>query len=261
MIKSGIVSATGFGWGVKMIHTRHENNSKYCIMDQRRPVADPWFIGDLYQAVSAKEQEQFFVFSSDHPKYFSLGGDLKFFAKCVRERNQEALYGYGMDCIRIMYSIFNKKAITVAFVKGSAFGGGFEVLTSFDYVVAHPDALFALPEIKLNMFPGMGIYTFLSRKIGTQLAHKIITSGLTFTPQELLSLNIIDQIAEEVPSFSNGQQYALLAKKNTHKAVVGNVWKELSTGISLWIECVMNFSEDDLNKIDRIVALQDKTFL
>lgn len=250
---------------MRQIHTYVVEEAKFCRMDQRRPIADPDFILELYEAVRKDGNEKFFCFLSSHEKVFSLGGDLKFFSKCFKREDTYSLEQYGGNCIAIMNRIFRKKALTIAYVTGQAFGGGFEVLTAFDYIVANRNATFSLPEIKYNMFPGMGVYTFLSRKIGMNVAHKIITSGEVYTAQEMYDLGVVDKILNDLddnlfPDLKKdrGLYYSMLTKKNIRKEE--EVWDELLEGIHLWVECVMGMSPKDIEKIDRVVALQDRLF-
>ena len=51
-------------------------------------------------------------------------------------------------------------------MQGECLGGGFEAALSSDVIVAEKSARFGFPEILFNLFPGMGAYSFLERKIG-----------------------------------------------------------------------------------------------
>ena len=55
--------------------------------------------------------------------------------------------------------------LTVALIQGDAVGGGFEAMLTDDIVIAEQGAKFGLPEILFNLFPGMGGYSFLRRKV------------------------------------------------------------------------------------------------
>jgi len=234
-------------------------------MNQVRPVADPKFIRELVSATTISRGETF-VFSSDHSEYFNLGGDLKFFVECIRKENFAALKRYALNCVRVMHNIARKPEFTIAMVNGRAAGGGFEVLSAFDYIIATVDSKFSLPEIKMNMFPGMGIYSLLSRRVGMQITHELITSGKTYSAEELKCLGVIDKVIEkfsynEILNIRNADRYAALARKNVMRHDrIQTLWLELQEGVMLWVDCVFKMNETDLSKIDRIVAMQDRLF-
>lgn len=50
-------------------------------------------------------------------------------------------------------------------VQGDAFGGGLEFALSSNILVAEQGTRLGFPEILFNLFPGMGAYTFLYRKV------------------------------------------------------------------------------------------------
>ena len=64
-------------------------------------------------------------------------------------------------------------------------------------MVAERQAKFGLPEILFNLFPGMGAYSFLSRRIGTVKAEEIILGGRIYSAEEMQALGVIDLVAEE----------------------------------------------------------------
>src|SRR3712207_4090014 len=87
--------------------------------------------------------------------------------------------------------------ITVALVQGDALGGGFECALAHDLIVAERSAKFGLPEVLFNLFPGMGAYSFLSRRIGRQAAERMILSGRVHTAEELHEMGLVDVLAPD----------------------------------------------------------------
>ena len=110
----------------------------------------------------------YFVFASRTPGIFSLGGDLDHFAECVRAGDRATIHRYARACVEIVHRnvrAFDLPVVTMALVQGDALGGGFETALSFDMIVAERSAKMGLPEILFNLFPGMGAYSFLSRRL------------------------------------------------------------------------------------------------
>ena len=126
----------------------------------------------------------YFVFASKTPGVFSLGGDLQYFAECVNSGDRDSLHHYARTCIDIVYrnvNAFTLPLVTMALVQGDALGGGFETALSFDLVVAERSAKMGLPEILFNLFPGMGAYSFLARRMDATRAERMMMSGQIFT--------------------------------------------------------------------------------
>src|ERR1700722_11042212 len=109
-----------------------------------------------------------FVMASAIPGIFNLGGDLGHFAQRIRQGDLTALRHYGHVAVEAIHRntiAFGAPVVTIALVQGDALGGGFEHALSFDLIVAERSAKLGLPEILFNMFPGMGAYSFLSRRM------------------------------------------------------------------------------------------------
>ena len=79
-------------------------------------------------------------------------------------------------------------------MQGDALGGGFECALSSSVLIAEEDARMGFPEILFNLFPGMGAYSFLSRKVGRRITEELITSGAIYTARELYDLGVVDVI-------------------------------------------------------------------
>ena len=50
------------------------------------------------------------------------------------------------------------------------------------------------PEVLFNLFPGMGAYSFLSRKVGRRTTEELITSGAIYTARQLYDMGVVDVI-------------------------------------------------------------------
>ena len=69
----------------------------------------------------------FHVLTSDIPSVFSMGGDLKFFFQCVKQKNKEGLMRYARDSVDLMYQTttnYDRPITTITLIKGAALGGG-----------------------------------------------------------------------------------------------------------------------------------------
>ncbi|MBW2660385.1 MAG: enoyl-CoA hydratase/isomerase family protein, partial [Deltaproteobacteria bacterium] len=122
---------------------------------------------------------------------FSLGGDLALFSKLIKEKNREQLLDYAKKCVDICYlnSVnMHLPVTTISMVEGLALGGGFESALSGNILVASEDAEMGFPEIRFNLFPGMGAYSLLTRRSGRAIAEKMILSGATYSGKQLYEM-------------------------------------------------------------------------
>lgn len=254
----------------------------WCFM---RPVGKPSYthelMGDISQLQGAITRGftdlplaaapfSWFVMASDVPGIYNLGGDLGHFAERIRTRDLDAMRHYGHVAVTAIHRnavAFDSPVVTMALVQGDALGGGFEHALSFDLIVAERSAKMGLPEILFNMFPGMGAYSFLSRRMDRAKAEALILSGRVHTAEELYEMGVVDVLAED----GQGQQAAIdyiarhSRKHNAHLAVyrarrrVNPVTlEELIDVVDIWAEAALNLTEADLRKMDRLCAAQNK---
>ena len=135
---------------------------------------------------------KYIVFGSYKPGIFSLGGDLAFFTECIADEDRDKLSDYMRLSIDVMYSIYTNMDVpitTISLIRGNALGAGFEGALSCDYVVVEESVQMGFPEVLFNMFPGMGAYSFLARRIDPVRVERMILSGRIFSANELWRLS------------------------------------------------------------------------
>jgi len=216
---------------------------------------------------------EYFVAASQTPGVYNFGGNLAYFADCIRRKDYDGLREYAYACIQVVYGnamAFHTPLITIALVQGDALGGGFECALSFDVLIAEKSAKMGLPEVLFNLFPGMGAYSFLSRKIGMAAAEKLIMSGKVYTAEELHHLGVVDVLAEDGQGDNAVKDYIARnrRKHNAHKAIYRSKrridplkYEELRDIVDIWLDAAMNLDEQDLRKMTRLVAAQERRLL
>jgi DSF synthase len=218
----------------------------------------------------AKEPVGYYVFASRTCGTYSLGGDLSFFAESVRTGNRAAVRAYAHHCIDVVWQhviSFNRPLITMALVQGDALGGGFETALSCDVIIAEKSAKMGLPEVLFNLFPGMGAYSFLTRRIGPAEAHRMVTSGATYTAEQLLAMGIVDVVAEDGEGVyalrdyvkcnyrrHNAQLASLRARKRVHPITES----ELRDIVDIWVDAVFRLADTDLRRMARLITAQER---
>lgn len=170
-----------------------------------------------------------------------------------------------VEAIHTRVARFNSNAITLSVVQGDAQGGGFEFALSSNIIIAEQGIRFGFPEILFSMFPGMGAYSFLSRKVGMRIAEDLVTSGNTYKAEDLHKLGVIDFIAP--PGEGKKMANDLMKKQERHLNALKNIYQcrqlinpisltELQNVITLWVDAAMSVSERDLTTMRRLLNSQ-----
>ncbi|MFC4167445.1 crotonase/enoyl-CoA hydratase family protein [Teichococcus aestuarii] len=221
-------------------------------------------------AAAGQAPSEWFVMASAVPGIYNLGGDLAHFAERIRSRDHASLVRYGhiaVEAIHRNHIAFGLPMVTMALVQGDALGGGFEHALSFDLIVAERSAKLGLPEILFNMFPGMGAYSFLSRRLDRKRAEEMITSGRLYGAEELHAMGVVDVLSEDGEGEATARDYIARhsRKHNAHttlyrarRRVNPVTLEELRDVVEMWAAAAMNLGETDLKKMGRLVAAQER---
>ena len=104
----------------------------------------------------------------------------------------------GPEKLALQHVVFGQLADfpkpTIAAVNGLAFGGGLEIAVCCDFLVADEKARFALPEIKLGLFPGSGGPVRVARRIGSARAKEMMMLGDPIDAATALAWGLANQV-------------------------------------------------------------------
>lgn len=210
------------------------------------------------------------VLASDDPNVFNLGGDLSLFLKLIRSGNRGRLLDYARLCVEVAYNfsrLYEDRVHSIAVIQGDALGGGFEAALCCHTIIAEEGAGMGFPEVLFDLFPGMGAYTFLTRRVPAAKAERMMLDARTYPVEELLEMGVVDYV---VPK-GEGQQFAReLIRK--HKRM-GNALRSMnsvrqaSKPVSLdellavtteWVDAAMRLNERALRTMERLVRAQQR---
>lgn len=213
---------------------------------------------------------RYLVLASRFPGVFCFGGDLNRFAGWIRKRDRAALLHYGKSCVRILHrnmNGLNLPVVTIALVEGDALGGGFESALSFNLIVAEKGAKFGFPENLFGLFPGMGAYSLLARRIGAARAEAMILSGTTYTAEEMHDLGVVQILAEPGEGAAavrhyierhgrrhSGQRAVYRAAREVNPVSLN----ELERIVEIWADAALELRDKDLRVMERLVGAQDR---
>lgn len=267
------------------IIVRHDRADQmfWCFMNQRGRPSYTYSLGAEVQEVQdwiadnyarpangGPDDLRYFICGSKTPGIYNLGGDLRHFAECIRTRDLGAMRKYAETCVRMQYAnanAFGAPIITMALVQGDALGGGFEHALAFDILVAERSARLGLPEIVFNLFPGMGAYSFLLRRVGRKLAEQFILEGKIYTAEELYELGIVDILAEDgqgeaaIVEYCQRNRNRFAAERAVYRArrAADPVeLDELMRITAVWAETAMTLTDADVRKMERLADAQER---
>lgn len=212
----------------------------------------------------------FLVLGSRAPGVFCFGGDLELFQGLIRAGDRDGLIRYGYRCVEILdrnIRALELPMLTIGLVEGAALGGGFEAVLSFDFIVAERGATFGLPEIMFGLFPGMGAHAFLTRKLGSAMAERIILSNETYTAEQMYDLGIVHVLAEpgegrlacqEFIAKSARRQFGLVKAKQAKRVSSPVCLDELKSIVDLWADAALQLQDKDLKMMSRLASAQAK---
>ena len=210
------------------------------------------------------------VLASATPGVFNLGGDLALFTQLIDARDRDALADYGKACVDVLYSNYighGLPILTISLIQGECLGGGFEAALSSDLIVAERSSRFGFPEILFNLFPGMGAYSFLERRVGRKAADDLISGGKIYSADDMLRAGVIDVVAEdgagevEVAALMRRNQRCrngLAGIARARRRVAGISLQELMDVVGIWVETALNLKPRDLKLMQRLVSRQNE---
>ncbi|NOR42581.1 MAG: enoyl-CoA hydratase [Gammaproteobacteria bacterium] len=211
------------------------------------------------------------ILASKIPDIYNLGGDLGLIKEYIVNNEEEKLREYAYKATNLIHRNINNLDLPitmVSLVQGQALGAGFEAALSCDVIIAEKSSKLGFPEILFNMFPGMGAYNLLARRIGTALAERIILSGKLYSAEELYDMGVIDVIAEDGHGEQATEKYlkshnqshnTIRSIKKIRQIVHPITQQDLYDIVDIWMEASMSLSEKDIAKMERLLYLQTNT--
>ena len=192
-------------------------------------VLDLAMMGDLsreLEGITRRRALKAVVLEASGP-HFSFGASIP---EHLPDRIGETLGALG-DLMRRMAAL---PAPTIAAVRGQCLGGALELVLACDLVLAEETAMFALPEIKLGVFPPAAA-AVLATRIGAGPAAELILTGTSWSGKEAAAAGLVTRTAPDggldgalsewiekdfLPRSPAGLHYAsVAARRGLHRAL------------------------------------------
>jgi enoyl-CoA hydratase len=133
------------------------------------------------------------IFTGEGQKSFSSGFDLKM----IKSLEEQDLYDFFKKLESTIRSIRQtRNCLTIAAVNGYAIGFGAMVATACDFRFFSKNAVYRLPEIDVDVFPGAGAASNLIQLVGPAHTKDILLTGRTVSAEECYRIGLADRIFE-----------------------------------------------------------------
>jgi DSF synthase len=157
--------------------------------------------------------------------------------------------------------------VTIGLAQGDALGGGFESLLSFNVIIAERDAKFGFPENIFGLFPGMGAYSLVARRVGAAFAEEMMLSGRIYTAEEMKDVGLVHILAEPGQGIAEARDYIQRSKRRrTGSRSIYQIGREvnpitlaeLDRIVQVWADACLQLRDRDLKVMHRLVSAQDR---
>src|SRR5437879_2177294 len=183
--------ATIMNNGNETIQLRRDHRTAWITLD--RPPLNILDISMMHALDAVLERAlpkcDFVIFQGAGPKAFSAGAEV---GDHTPERVEKMLSAF--------HAVFRRLAaansLTIAAVHGHCLGGGMELATFCDFVLATESAQFSQPEIKLGCFPPVAMVT-LPHLIGMRAAAHLILTGQQINAAEASRLGLVTRVVPD----------------------------------------------------------------
>ena len=134
---------------------------------------------------SLADETRVLMITSSDDRIFCAGADL----------NQILDGSISGDCFQKLSNQIAALPIpTIAVLNGSVFGGGAELALSCDFRLAREGISLCIPAAAIGLcYPVEGIER-ITRRLGPQLARRVLVAAETFSAEQMLSLRLVDAV-------------------------------------------------------------------
>lgn len=140
---------------------------------------------------------------------FSAGADLNWMKRAA-EQDEYANREDALAMSRMFDTLNTCPKPVVALIQGTALGGGVGLAACCDVVIAQPEAMFGLTEVRLGLIPAV-ISPFVIAKIGPSAARRYMLTGERFSAAGALRIGLIHEVTSALEAEGAKVVEALLA--------------------------------------------------
>lgn len=149
----------------------------------------------IIETITKDKKVKGLLFLSGNKKFFCVGGDLKFYSSLPDKAP-------GIEANKKISKVLDLLAEvpmpTAVCVNGLCLGGGIELISCFDYIIAGNASLFSLWQRKIGLSYGWSGGGKLLKRLSLKSLNRKFIDTSSISSYEALSLNLVDKV---VPGF------------------------------------------------------------
>jgi cyclohexa-1,5-dienecarbonyl-CoA hydratase len=173
---------------VRIEFTHQEQVANVTLTAPRANVLDCAMMTNLCEAFSALQgrQDLKLVLVRGEGPHFSFGASIE---EHLPDRIADTLQRLNV----LLWEVVKAPAPTVAVVRGQCLGGAFELALACDFIIGDDTAQFALPEIKLGVFPQAGA-ALLPPRLGASRAAQMVLTGASLNAATASAAGLVSRV-------------------------------------------------------------------
>jgi cyclohexa-1,5-dienecarbonyl-CoA hydratase len=137
-------------------------------------------------SIAENNKVDFLVLRGGGTRAFSAGVDVKDHTREKVPEMLETVHG-------VIRKLLSLPQITIALVQGACLGGGCELASSCDLLLASEESFFATPEINVGCYPPVALARFPTQ-LGYHRAVELILTGRRVEAQEALAIGLVNRV-------------------------------------------------------------------
>jgi DSF synthase len=123
------------------------------------------------------------------------------------------------------------------------------------------------PEVLFDLFPGMGAYTFLSRRVTARQAERMMLDARVYPVEELQKMGVVDLVVPKGEGLAAAHELlrrharignALRSMNAVRQACRPVSLEELLAVTTEWVDAAMRLSERGLHTMERLIRAQQR---
>lgn len=131
---------------------------------------------------------------------FCAGADLDWMREAA-DRTEADNREDALEMARMLKSLWDIPALTVALVDGGAFGGGAGVAAACDLAISTADAKFSFSEVKLGLIAAT-ISPYVIEAVGPRTARGLFATGRVFDAAQAEKLGLVTEVVADTQALS-----------------------------------------------------------
>ena len=160
---------------------------------------------------------------------FCAGADLEALQRMLEDA--ENLKAHLLDAQALGKVFITMRTIqkpVVGIIRGRALAGGAGLATACDIVLAHADAMFGYPEVRVGFVPAM-VMTMLRRAVGEKRAFDLVATGRRIGAEEALAMGLVSRV---IPGATfDAEVHAIVAELEASPSTAAAITKRLFYGL------------------------------